>query len=243
MQFFNPIAILAILIAITIHEASHAWAAKKLGDHTAEDMGRLTLNPLSHIDPMGAIMFLIVGFGWAKPVPVNPYHFRNPIRDNALTALAGPASNLILGFIAFLSLHYLSSVNPHSLPGLIPSGGNGDIGVRFLTEFFRYSVFVNLGLMAFNLLPIAPLDGSKIVEPFVPRALEDAFEVLTRYGPFVLLGVLLVEHALNIPILSLWIFGIADFVLAVFYRIADVTDALIAGVLPFAGGGGGATID
>jgi Zn-dependent protease len=222
MPFFNPIAILAILIAISVHEAAHAWAAKKLGDRTAEDAGRLTLNPLSHIDPIGAILFLVVGFGWAKPVPVNPWNFKNPRRDNALVALAGPMSNLILGFIAFAILAIVRSVHPQSLGGLLMMDGGGSIGMQFVVVFLTRFIFVNLGLMAFNLLPIAPLGGSKLIEPFIPPRYDDQFEQWTRNGPYILLGVLVLESLFHVPILSTWVFGIANAVLTVFTAMFGV---------------------
>src|SRR4051794_28802693 len=102
--FLNPAYIIAILFALSFHEAAHAWMANKLGDSTAKIEGRLTLNPLAHLDPIGTLLFIAVGFGWGKPVPVNPYYFRNPKRDSALTALAGPVSNLILAAVSFILL-------------------------------------------------------------------------------------------------------------------------------------------
>lgn len=216
MPFFNPIGVLSILIAITVHECSHALAAKKLGDDTAEYAGRLTLNPLAHIDPIGAILFLIVGFGWAKPVPVNPLHFRNPRRDNALVALAGPASNLVLAFLVYLGLHLLLSVSPQTAESLLGGDGGNGVGMQFLAQFLRTSLFVNLGLMAFNLLPIAPLDGSKILEPFVPLSVEEGYAQFMRNGPFILLGLLILESFLPVRILSTWVFSIMDWVLMLF---------------------------
>ena len=107
MGFLNPIFILSILIALTVHEWAHAFVANRLGDPTAREMGRLTLNPIVHLDPMGTILFLLVGFGWGKPVPVNERYFHHPKRDTALVAAAGPVSNLVLAFIAFIALSLL----------------------------------------------------------------------------------------------------------------------------------------
>ncbi|TSC80456.1 MAG: peptidase M50 [Candidatus Peregrinibacteria bacterium Gr01-1014_25] len=216
VPFIHPIAILAMLIAVSVHECAHAWMAKRLGDDTAEHAGRLTLNPLSHIDPLGALMFLIVGFGWARPVPVDPSSFRHPKRDNAVVALAGPASNLILAFLAFIGLALLMPASPQSSMELLSIGDGGSVTQVFLTHFFAASLFVNLALMAFNLLPIAPLDGSKIIEPFVPLSLQDAYDAMLQYGPFILLGLILFESFLPVRILSGWVHGIVDIVLTAF---------------------------
>lgn len=212
--FLRPTFIIAVLIAIAVHECAHAYAAYKFGDNTAKDAGRLTLNPLAHLDPMGALLFLFVGFGWAKPVPVDPTCLGHPKRDNALVALAGPASNLILAFVAFLGLLLIG----------ISFGGSFDLlslrGVSvfhtFLLQLFGSSLFVNLSLMAFNLFPIAPLDGSKILEGFIPLRYELEYARFMQYGPYILIGLLLFESFLPFPLLSTWVFGIGDTVLAVF---------------------------
>jgi len=142
--FTNPItffvSIAALIIAITIHEFAHAFVADKLGDPTPRINDRLSLNPKSHIDPIGALALLIIGFGWGKPVPYDPYNLQNPKRDSMLIALAGPASNLILATILALLIRFL--------PGLY---------------FLIPTIMINVGLAIFNLLPIPPLDGSKIL--------------------------------------------------------------------------------
>lgn len=141
--------VVAVLSAITIHEFSHALAANIRGDHTAEAAGRLTLNPLSHIDLFGFIAFLLIGYGWAKPVPFNPYNLKNTRWDGVLVALAGPASNLILATVSALILRALL--------------GAGVIAVSNLLVYFLFLVIIlNLGLLFFNLIPLPPLDGSKI---------------------------------------------------------------------------------
>ncbi len=208
-----PLTIIAILVAITVHECAHALAAKWLGDSTAESMGRLTLNPIAHIDPLGAILFVLVGFGWAKPVPVDPRNFRHPVRDNALVALAGPVSNLLLAFLFAV----LGTVLPLGVPVL---GGSalaaGDAARTMLTIFIVLSIRLNLGLMAFNLLLIPPLDGGNILRMFIPWRYADRYEDFMRYGPWILLAVLVAESFLNIPILSAWVFGIENAVLSLF---------------------------
>ncbi len=189
----TPSFIIAVLVALTIHEFAHAWAAHKLGDPTAKYEGRLTLNPLAHIDPLGALLFLVAGFGWGKPVPVNPRHLRHPRRDTALVALAGPASNLLLAFAVVLLMAIIAHV-----PAL-------DALPQFIFFFLRELLTINLVLMAFNLLPIAPLDGSKIFAAFVPYRYEDSYEQLMQYGPYILLGIIILERTIGFPLLGWWI--------------------------------------
>ncbi|PIR48346.1 site-2 protease family protein [Candidatus Peregrinibacteria bacterium CG10_big_fil_rev_8_21_14_0_10_55_24] len=210
---FAPFVI-AILIALSVHEFAHGLVARRLGDPTAETEGRLTLNPLAHLDPLGTLMFLFVGFGWGKPVPVNPLYFRHPKRDTALVSLAGPVSNLLLAWIGFSGLVLLgtSQLNP-SLLGIIRTGSTGGI-VLVIEQILRDTIFINLALMAFNLLPIAPLDGSKVLHMFIPLRYEDAYVEFMRRGPFILLLLLIADQLLNIPILFGWIMGIVGPVVA-----------------------------
>jgi Zn-dependent protease len=165
-------AIPSILIASTVHEYAHAWAATKLGDLTAKVNGRLTLNPLSHIDPIGALSMLIFRFGWSKPVPINEYNFENRERDTALVSLAGPASNVILLLFTAL-INYL--VKPTGL----------------LHTFIMTFAVINTVLAVFNLLPIPPLDGHKIVRAFLPRQIRYYWEELEKYQ-LILLVILLI---------------------------------------------------
>jgi len=206
-----PIMIVAILVALTVHEWAHAFVAWKLGDDTARWAGRLTLNPLAHLDPVGAILFLLVGFGWAKPVPVDVRNFRHPVRDAALVAVAGPLSNLILAFLAAAIL----TVVPIDVAVL--GGGAGldaaSAARNIAGMFLVYSLRLNLALMAFNLLPIPPLDGSNILRLFIPWQLRDRYEEFMRYGPWILLGVIVVESFLNVPILSWWVGAIIELTL------------------------------
>lgn len=212
--FISPPFIIAILVAISIHEAAHGWMAAKLGDPTARSAGRLTLNPIAHIDLMGALMFLLVGFGWAKPVPVNPLYFRRPKRDVALVSLAGPVSNLLLGSISFLGLVLLlrGQVGASAF-GLLEVGRNQSVLMQLLIQILGASVFVNLGLMAFNLLPIAPLDGSKVLHIFIPLRHEDRYEDFLRHGPMILLILILAGALFHVPLLSAWVFSIMNVVL------------------------------
>lgn len=170
--------IVALLIALTVHEAAHAYMAHILGDDTAKLMGRLTLNPLAHLDLVGSIMMLIVGFGWGKPVMVNPVHFENPKLDNFTVSLAGPISNFILAAIFGLILRFTS------LPPFLETG-------------LSIAVFFNLTLMIFNLLPIPPLDGSKVLALF----LRDTTYIIFQQLGFYILIVLIVFSS-QIPVIS-----------------------------------------
>ncbi len=163
------ILLIIVLIAITVHEFSHALAAEFLGDPTPRLAGRLSLNPIKHIDPLGLLMLLIVRIGWAKPVPINPYNFRDPARGSMVVAFAGPASNFFLAWAVatlFKLLPYSLSINP---------------GIVSITSDF---IFINLALAVFNLIPLPPLDGSHLIEPFIP---EDTRRTLEQYGFLILL--------------------------------------------------------
>lgn len=221
-EILNAPFLISMLLALSWHEAAHAFAANALGDPTAKDEGRMTLNPIAHLDPVGTLMFFLVQFGWGKPVPVNPRYFRRIRRDTALVSLAGPASNLLLAIIAFVLLLLLA-------PGILQVSGTQEllfspgVGGRisaFLVQVCATSLFLNLGLMAFNLLPIAPLDGSKILQAFVPYQFEEAYERFMRNGPFILIALLIVERALNVPILLTWISVIMDGVLKILTMVA-----------------------
>lgn len=219
--FIRPTFIIAILIAISIHEWAHAYAANKLGDPTAEREGRLTLNPIAHIDLLGALMFLIVGFGWAKPVPVNPLYFRHPKRDMAITAFAGPLSNLILAAVTFFAIFFLAGSTVPSAEGLLDAP-RGAAAMTVLLAILRDLLFVNLALMAFNLFPVAPLDGSSIIRIFIPLRLEERYDEFVRIGPWILLSLLLFESFLPIPLLSGWVHTIINTVLDAFGFMASL---------------------
>jgi len=185
--------IITLIIAFSVHEFSHARVADLLGDDTPRINGRLTLNPLKHLDVFGSIMLLVAGFGWAKPVPVNPYALsrRSP---SALmwVSLAGPASNLLLAIIAAIPLR-AEWVNYNTLLGgasFLPTP------YEFLTEF----IFINLLLMLFNLIPLAPLDGDKIFSYFAPPPLARILDFIRPYGPIVLLLVAFVGPRLGIDV-------------------------------------------
>ncbi len=157
--------ILALVIVVTVHEFSHAWVAHKLGDPTAKIAGRLTLNPLAHLDLLGTLMLFLVHIGWGKPVPVNPHYFKHPKRDEALTAFAGPLSSLVLALILTLPLKYLSLVMP-----------------EFVFQLLATVLDVSLLLFIFNILPFPPLDGSKIVGIFVPQKFQRIYQHYLQNG-------------------------------------------------------------
>jgi Zn-dependent protease len=216
-DILNAPFIIAMLLALSVHEAAHAFAANALGDPTAKNEGRLTLNPVAHLDPVGTLMFFLVHFGWGKPVPVNGRYFRHIRRDTALVSLAGPASNLLVACCAFFLLVFIAPGILHvgSTEELLFTHGIGARVTAFVSQLLAASLFINLGLMAFNLLPIAPLDGSKILQAFIPYQYEEAYDRFMAQGPFILIALLIVERALNIPILLTWISFIMDAVLRV----------------------------
>ncbi len=181
---FIILSALATLIILSIHEFSHAYAAYKLGDRTAMYMGRLTLNPLKHLDPIGALCMVLFHFGWAKPVPINPRYFKKPKRDFALTALAGPLSNLIMAFLsAFIYLLTYSLLKDVSFPN------ETTLNIAQTTIDFLYIFHViNVGLAVFNLLPIPPLDGSRILNAVLPPKAYFKIMQYERIIYFVLIG-------------------------------------------------------
>jgi len=152
-----------ILLALTVHEVAHGWMAMKLGDPTARNLGRLTLNPLKHLDPVGTICMVFFHFGWARPVPINTRYFKKPRRDMALSALAGPVSNICMGFLGVLLFQiFLTVFQAHPAQGF---SFNIQLSVLTLLQYF-YSL--NISLAVFNLIPIPPLDGSRIFLTFLP---------------------------------------------------------------------------
>ncbi len=155
----------AALIALTVHEYCHGYVAYRLGDPTARSLGRLSLNPIKHLDPIGAVLMIVCGFGYAKPVPINPRYFKNPRKGMALTAAAGPLANLLLAFLGAL-LYRLTLL-------LLPIAGT-EFLLRFvliLASFFATFHYLNLSLCVFNMIPLPPLDGSRIFYIFLPPKL------------------------------------------------------------------------
>ncbi len=183
-----------LLFVLMVHEVSHGYVAMKLGDPTASSLGRLTLNPIKHLDPIGSLCMLFFGFGWAKPVPINTRYFKNPRRDMALTALAGPLSNFIMGFIGVF-LFYLSGA---ILGFVIPVGFFGKAKLAWFTivEIF---IVMNISFGVFNMIPIPPLDGSRAFLTFLPPKY---YFGIMKYERYIMLGllILLYLNVLSIPL-------------------------------------------
>ena len=187
----NPSAavafLLGLVIGITLHEAAHATSAYLLGDDTAYRDGRVTLNPASHLDVLGSLMLLMAGFGWGKPTPAMPAKLRGGVLGPVAVALAGPISNLVV--VAVCAALFLLDV-------FRDPGG-------YLLILVVMVASTNALLFVFNLIPIPPLDGAKVLFPFLPRALDGFVDFMNQYGPFILLGLILVSFVTNLPILSI----------------------------------------
>ena len=171
--------LLAIIVALTVHEYAHALSANLLGDKTAEHMGRLTLNPMAHLDPFGFMLLLFAGFGYAKPVPYNPVALKNPRRDSVLIGLAGPGSNILMAAVFAYALSFAAvQLGPSNL----------------LVQFLYFAAFININLAIFNMLPVPPLDGSKIVLSLLhgPQWAR-ARKTLVTQGPIILLLLVIVD--------------------------------------------------
>lgn len=198
MNLFQEILILAppFLFALTVHEFAHGYVAYQLGDPTASNLGRLTLNPLKHLDPMGVICFFLIKIGWAKPIPVDFRYFKNPRRDLLWVSLAGPGINFFLAVASALVVKILLAVS-----GLIPA-------FIFLpiVKMIAASVWINIMLAVFNLVPIPPLDGSKILQGLLPREMAQAYAKIEPYG-FILLLILFYSGILPKFIMPIISFG------------------------------------
>ncbi|MFH1193951.1 MAG: site-2 protease family protein [bacterium] len=194
----------AILLTLSLHEFSHAYTAHRLGDDTAKDAGRLTLNPLAHVDWLGFFMLILIGFGWGKPVPVNPYNLKYKKWGSALVSLAGPFANLI-GIIFFgIILKFLEAYA--ALPA-----------ENLLVQFINLLIIINVVLMAFNLIPIPPLDGAQFLFTILDNPKYNNFKMrLQAQGPLILIGLILLDNLFNIGIFSLLFNGIIGLVYRLF---------------------------
>jgi Zn-dependent protease len=190
--FFTAI-ITALVLGISFHEFSHAYTADTLGDGLPRRMGRVTLNPLAHLEPIGTILMLVVGFGWGRPVPVNPNATRNPKAALGLTAVAGPLSNFIVAAVAGLpiKLDLVPWSSPFNRTNAILLSVNGWELKEYLSVYLSAIVLFSLILGVFNLIPIAPLDGFKVAVGFLPRDISVEFARLEQYGPLILITLFL----------------------------------------------------
>ncbi len=177
--------LLGLVVGITLHEAAHATSAYLLGDDTAYRDGRVTLNPASHLDVLGSLMLLMAGFGWGRPTPVTPSKLRGGLFGPVAVALAGPVSNLLV--VAVCAGLFL-----------LPVFQSGYLQILVLMV-----AATNALLFVFNLIPIPPLDGAKVIFPFLPRALDGFVDFMNQYGPFILLGIILVSFVTNLPVLNI----------------------------------------
>lgn len=173
--------IAAVLLCLVVHEVCHGLAAYWLGDPTAKQSHRLSLNPIRHLDVFGLLMMVVVGFGWAKPVPVDPRYFKHPKQGMAITALAGPISNFVLAYLSALVYSGLYAV-------MVVKGET--TGLALALEFFSVLILLNIGLGIFNLIPFPPLDGSKVLAMFLPDRLYLQWMRLERYGMIILMALL-----------------------------------------------------
>lgn len=183
------LTVVAILPAMVFHEIAHGWVSYKLGDPSPKYDGRLSLNPLRHIDPIGALFLLVFKFGWAKPVQVNPRYYKNPKSGMALVALAGPVANFILALVCLIVMNVIEKT----------TGGSVGMVAYYVYQFFLMSAYVNVGLGVFNLLPLPPLDGSKVLGVFLPTRVYFKYMQFEQWG-FVLLFALLAIGAFNRPL-------------------------------------------
>lgn len=202
LYFFesNPSAavafLLGLVIGITVHEAAHATSAYLLGDDTAYRDGRVTLNPASHLDVLGSLMLLMAGFGWGRPTPVMPSKLRGGILGPVAVAFAGPLSNLVIVTVCGALF-------------LIPAFQTG-----YLAIVVVMTAFTNALLFVFNLIPIPPLDGSKILFPFLPRALDGFVDFMNQYGPIILFGLIIISFVTNLPIFNVLLAPVAPLLVA-----------------------------
>ena len=211
------LSIPVIFLSLSVHETAHGFIANKLGDPTAKNFGRLTLNPVKHIDPIGFICMILFGMGWAKPVPVNSRHFKKPRRDMALTAAAGPISNLCLAVIFTLLLRLIMIPTESILMQMIFSGDASLETTLLILSVFAdlcsIGITLNLALMIFNLIPLPPLDGSRIAYIFLPT---NVYFGIMKYERYIMIGFLVL----------LYIFDFTEIPNPIFYLVSLIEDGL-----------------
>lgn len=194
------ILLFTIIFSLTFHEFGHAWSAKLFGDDTAEKLGRLTFNPIAHIDPIGLLMIIAVGFGWARPVPTNPTKYSS-FWASLVIAAAGPLANLILAFVAI------------NFYGFAAVSGYAFVQNESVQTFFYFFTYINVLLMLFNLIPLGPLDGNYILPYFLPRRLSAAYrEFNQKFGGYAVLGLVILSYA-GLPVFQ-WLRSAAQWVMS-----------------------------
>lgn len=198
----------ALIFALTFHEFAHAWMSNRLGDPTAKNLGRLSFNPLVHLDVSGLLMLVLSGFrfGWAKPVPFDPRYLARPKRDIPLIASAGPASNVIIAIFSFVAMRLAGATEL------------GDFK-QGMFQLLTYFILINLSLAFFNLIPVPPLDGSKILYGFLPRSQEHVYYKIERMGPILLMGLLLMNAFTPFKIINFFVGPLVDFSLRILSAI------------------------
>ena len=210
IQFLLTVPV--IILILSVHEYAHGLVAKKLGDHTAENFGRLTINPIKHIDPIGFIMFLLIGVGYAKPVPINSRNFKKPRRDMALVGAAGPISNVILAFIFMI----IFKVFTLFLPMIVESAPEWAwTASGYFMYILKIGVLYNLVFAIFNLIPAPPLDGSRILYAFLPSKILFKVQMYERYFFYGILLIMLIFSILGISIIG----NITDFFANLLFRL------------------------
>ena len=188
--------IITLLISFALHEFAHAWTATKFGDDTPRLYGRLTLNPIAHLDFLGSLMLIFAGFGWAKPVPINPRKIQQHSPAALMfVALSGPISNFLLAILAAIPLRFGWVVPAAPIVDIFPTP----------YQFLLYFLLTNLGLMLFNLIPLPPLDGEEILEFLLPPAWEERWESIKPYGPYILLGLFILGPMIGFNLIDVLI--------------------------------------
>ena len=199
------LSIPSIMIALSLHEAAHGYIAYKMGDPTAKNLGRLTINPLKHLDPIGTVCMLLFGFGWAKPVPISTRYFKNPRVGMALTALAGPVTNLLLGIIGVIAYHAVTVIL--LVPGVLTAisgelyyATDNTAFFEALFLFLNYFTLYNFSLAIFNLIPIPPFDGSRVAFVFLPDRL---YFGIMQYERYIMIGTLILLNISDFSVMNL----------------------------------------